>query len=194
MTSSLHSEKTAVNRQPPHSRSSSNATLDPTADPTAEPRSELAKQVEEEHAEKHSTHGEALRDIILGVADGLTVPFALTAGLSSYVLRFLFYPQKLTKRRLGSPRLVVIGGLAELFSGAISMGLGAYLTAVSESEHYDAEYAREKMEVAKYPKTEEKECYEILEKYGIPHETLTPVIDALMADEAQWLQVHILPT
>jgi hypothetical protein len=55
-------------------------------DPTAEPRSELAKQVEQEHAERHSSHGEVLRDIILGVADGLTVPFALTAGLSSCVL------------------------------------------------------------------------------------------------------------
>ena len=66
--------------------SSSNNTLDPAADPTAEPRSELVKQVEEEHAEKHSTHGDFLRDIILGVADGLTVPFALTAGLSSYGL------------------------------------------------------------------------------------------------------------
>ncbi|KAH8778942.1 Ccc1 family [Hyaloscypha finlandica] len=141
-------------------------------DPTAEPRSELAKQVEQEHAERHSSHGEVLRDIILGVADGLTVPFALTAGLSS----------------LGSSNLVVIGGLAELFSGAISMGLGAYLAAVSDSDHYDAEYERERREVERFPKTEEQECYEILEKYNIPHDTLTPVIKALVSDEAQWIQ------
>ena len=81
-SSSFHSEKTAVNPQPPFTMSSSHTALDPTA----EPRSELVKQVEQEHAERHSSHGEVLRDIILGVADGLTVPFALTAGLSSCVL------------------------------------------------------------------------------------------------------------
>lgn len=96
----------------------------------------------------------------------------------------------LTRYRLGSSNLVVIGGLAELFSGAISMGLGAYLAAVSDSDHYDAEYERERREVETFPKTEERECYEILEKYNIPHDTLTPVIKALVSDEAQWIQVR----
>lgn len=72
------------------------------------------------HAEHHSTNGDMIRDITIGFADGLTVPFALTAGLSS----------------LGSTKLVVIGGLAELFSGMISMGLGAYLAAATERQHW----------------------------------------------------------
>ncbi|KAL9095230.1 MAG: hypothetical protein Q9165_002486 [Trypethelium subeluteriae] len=72
-----------------------------------------------------------LRDTSLGLADGLTVPFALTAGLAS----------------LGSSRLVILGGLAELFSGAISMGLGAYLAAVTEQKQYEVAEERARMEV-----------------------------------------------
>ena len=68
------------------------------------------------HSERHSMSSELIRDAIIGLSDGLTVPFALTAGLSS----------------LGSPRIVVLGGLAELFSGSISMGLGAYLASITE--------------------------------------------------------------
>lgn len=83
------------------------------------------------HDEHHSNNGSLIRDITIGFADGLTVPFALTAGLSS----------------LGSTKIVVIGGLAELFSGMISMGLGAYLAAATERQHWQAEYARECWEV-----------------------------------------------
>lgn len=89
------------------------------------------------HAETHSNNGDLIRDITIGFADGLTVPFALTAGLSS----------------LGSTKIVVIGGLAELFSGMISMGLGAYLAAATERQHWQAEYERECWEVdhCKFP-------------------------------------------
>lgn len=84
------------------------------------------------HSESHSNNnGSLIRDITIGFADGLTVPFALTAGLSS----------------LGSTKIVVIGGLAELFSGMISMGLGAYLAAATERQHWQAEYERECWEV-----------------------------------------------
>lgn len=83
------------------------------------------------HGEQHSNNGDLIRDITIGFADGLTVPFALTAGLSS----------------LGSTKIVVIGGLAELFSGMISMGLGAYLAAATERQHWQAEYERESWEV-----------------------------------------------
>lgn len=83
------------------------------------------------HDEHHSNNGSLIRDITIGFADGLTVPFALTAGLSS----------------LGSTKIVVIGGLAELFSGMISMGLGAYLAAATERQHWQAEYERECWEV-----------------------------------------------
>lgn len=190
MTSSFHSEKTAVSHQPPLTMSSSNTTLDPVADPTSEPASEMAKPIEEDHGdEKNSNHSEVLRDIILGAADGLTVPFALTAGLSSYVLLSLLCITS-NRCRLGSSKLVVIGGLAELFSGAISMGLGAYLACVADSDHYEAEEARERREIEDFPATETQECYELLEKYGIAHDTLTPVINELVANNDQWVKVR----
>lgn len=77
------------------------------------------------HSEKHTGHSIFIRDSIIGFADGLTVPFALTAGLSS----------------LGDVKIVVLGGLAELFAGSISMGLGAYLAAATEKKHYEVEEA-----------------------------------------------------
>ena len=92
---------------------------------------------------------------------------------------------------MGSSRLVVLGGLAELFSGAISMGLGAYLAADSDREKYMAEEKREFDEVRRFPNTEKEEIYEILEKYNIPHDDITPVVNALVKDETQWVQVCI---
>jgi hypothetical protein len=92
-SSSFHSEKTAVNHIPPLTMSSSNTTLDPNANPIQEPLSEqpqVGKCVDVDHQENHSGNGEVIRDIIIGVADGLTVPFALTAGLSSYARSFSF--------------------------------------------------------------------------------------------------------
>lgn len=103
------------------------------------------------HKESHSGNSELIRDSIIGFADGITVPFALTAGLSS----------------LGNSKLVVIGGLAELFAGAISMGLGAWLAAMTEKKHYEVEEAREWSEVRDKPDAEAEEIYEIFDKYGI---------------------------
>ncbi|KAK5203161.1 Protein ccc1 [Exophiala xenobiotica] len=100
--------------------------------------------------ERHKMNGGLLRDFIIGFADGLTVPFALTAGLSS----------------LGSSKLVVTGGLAELFSGAISMGLGAYLATITDKQHYDTERVREKKELQECPAEETEEIYQILCAYG----------------------------
>ncbi|KAK5188739.1 Protein ccc1 [Exophiala xenobiotica] len=100
--------------------------------------------------ERHKMNGGLLRDFIIGFADGLTVPFALTAGLSS----------------LGSSKLVVTGGLAELFSGAISMGLGAYLATITDKQHYDTERVREKKELQERPAEETEEIYQILCAYG----------------------------
>lgn len=115
------------------------------------------------HAEQHNNHGNMIRDMTIGFADGLTVPFALTAGLSS----------------LGSTRLVVIGGLAELFSGMISMGLGAYLAAATERQHWEAEYARERWEVDHCPDREREEIYEVLGRYGISRGAARGVVDEL---------------
>jgi VIT1/CCC1 family predicted Fe2+/Mn2+ transporter len=124
------------------------------------------------HLEQHTDHGDVVRDIIIGFSDGLTVPFALCAGLSS----------------LGNTRLVVVGGLAELFSGAISMGLGAYLAAVTEREHYVSEEARERTEVALYPEVEREELYEITGRYNISREATKPLVDELCRSTEQWVR------
>lgn len=122
--------------------------------------------------ERHTSHGDVLRDVIIGFADGLTVPFALTAGLSS----------------LGDTRLVVAGGLAELFSGAISMGLGAYLAAATELEHYRSEEARERDEVVHKPEAERQEIFDILGGYGISRRAAAPLVDELAQDPDEWVR------
>ncbi|CAN8098153.1 unnamed protein product [Discula destructiva] len=128
------------------------------------------------HDELHSNNGSLIRDITIGFADGLTVPFALTAGLSS----------------LGSTQIVVIGGLAELFSGMISMGLGAYLAAATERQHWQAEYERESWEVDHCPEREREEIYEVLEKYGISRDGARGVVDELCVNtlkgKHQWVR------
>lgn len=124
------------------------------------------------HYEGHSKNDDAIRDIIIGFADGLTVPFALTAGLSS----------------LGNTRLVVIGGLAELFSGAISMGLGAYLATATERQHYKSEEAREMNEVLEKPEDERAEIFEIMGKYNLSAEAVSPLVNELVQDREQWVR------
>ncbi|KAJ8659692.1 hypothetical protein O0I10_004671 [Lichtheimia ornata] len=124
-----------------------------------------------EHSEQHFESAEVVRDIIIGLSDGLTVPFALAAGLSS----------------LGNSKIVVYGGAAELVSGAISMGLGGYLAALSEMEHYKTERMREEREVEECPQDEEEEIVEILEPYGLDRQTLQPLIDKLKSDPEKFV-------
>lgn len=123
--------------------------------------------------ESHSTAGDVVRDVIIGFADGLTVPFALTAGLSS----------------LGSTKIVILGGLAELFSGAISMGLGAYLAAVTDRDHYLNEERRERSEVAMKPEAEKEEIFDIFSDYGINRAASQGVVDCLIQNEENWVKV-----
>lgn len=125
------------------------------------------------HKEKHTGSGLFVRVCIIGFADGLTVPFALTAGLSS----------------LGSSKLVIIGGLAELFAGAISMGLGAYLASTTEQDHYNNEEKRERREIAEQPLAEEEEIYDILAKYGLSRAACKPMVENLKLNEDMWVQV-----
>lgn len=138
--------------------------------------SHMKPQESDPHAEHHSGNGDLIRDITIGFADGLTVPFALTAGLSS----------------LGSTKLVVIGGLAELFSGMISMGLGAYLAAATERQHWEAEYERERWEVDHCPDREREEIYEVLDKYGISRDGAKGVVEELCVmtpkGKERWVQ------
>jgi hypothetical protein len=126
-------------------------------------------------SERHSESGAIVRDMTIGFADGMTVPFALTAGLSS----------------LGSSKLVIIGGLAELFSGSISMGLGAYLAAVTDRDHYKSEEAREREEISTKPGAEKEECHEILASYGVSREASQSVVECLSRDNEQWIRVCV---
>lgn len=126
------------------------------------------------HSEPHKTHGVLIRDSIIGFSDGLTVPFALCAGLST----------------LGNSKIVILGGIAELFAGSISMGLGAYLASTNDKCHYESEERRERKEVKESPREEEEEIYEIFERYGIQRTEAKSVVDALKTSEDQWVQVR----
>lgn len=118
------------------------------------------------HVEKHFTSGEIVRDVVIGMSDGLTVPFALAAGLSGAV---------------DSTAIVITAGLAEIAAGSIAMGLGGYLAGRSDVEHYDSEYKRELYEVDKMLEHEKDEVLEILEGYGLTQHESQPIVDSLAA-------------
>src|SRR5437764_5952850 len=101
------------------------------------------------HIEKHFTSGDVVRDVVIGMADGLTVPFALAAGLTGAV---------------ASTNIIVTAGLAEIAAGSIAMGLGGYLAGRSDAEHYSSEYKREMYEIEKMLAHEKDEVMEILQK------------------------------
>jgi VIT1/CCC1 family predicted Fe2+/Mn2+ transporter len=124
------------------------------------------------HTERHFTSSEVVRDIVLGMADGLTVPFALAAGLTGAV---------------ASPGIIVTAGLAEIAAGSIAMGLGGYLAAKSEAEHYAAEQRREQQEVIEKPREEMKEVAEIFRSYGVAEEHIVPVVEAMSQRPKQWI-------
>src|SRR5690349_11780134 len=114
------------------------------------------------HVERHFTSSEVVRDVVIGMSDGLTVPFALAAGLSGAV------------EQAG---IVVTAGLAEIAAGSIAMGLGGYLAAKSDAEHYAAEERREHQEIREIPREEMREVAEIFRGYGIAEEHIKPVVD-----------------
>ena len=118
------------------------------------------------HIEKHFTSGEVVRDVVIGMSDGLTVPFALAAGLSGAV---------------AASNIIVTAGLAEIVAGSIAMGLGGYLAGKSDAEHYDSEYAREMYEIDKMLQHEKDEVVEILENYGLTEEESIPIVESLAA-------------
>jgi len=124
------------------------------------------------HAEKHYGSTVALRDFVIGISDGLTVPFALAAGLSGAV---------------NSNSIILIAGLAEVVAGTISMGLGGYLAGKTEIEHYEGEQKREAKEVKEIPQEEEKEVKEILATYGISPALQNQVADELAKDHTKWV-------
>ena len=124
------------------------------------------------HIERHFTGTETVRDIVIGMSDGLTVPFALAAGLSGAV---------------DTTRIIVTAGLAEIAAGSIAMGLGGYLAAQSDAEHYHAERRREEMEVREKPEAEAAEVAEVLTAYGMTADESMPVVDAMRKRPAAWV-------
>lgn len=125
-----------------------------------------------EHAEKHFTASESVRDVVVGMSDGLTVPFALAAGISGAI---------------AVSHLVVTAGLAEIAAGSIAMGLGGYLAGRSEVEHYMSERRREQDEIHSIPEAEAKEIQDIFQAYGVTPEQAKPVIESLRERADAWV-------
>ncbi len=123
------------------------------------------------HVEQHFTGGLVVRDTVIGMSDGLTVPFALAAGLTGAV---------------DSTTLVVTAGLAEIAAGSIAMGLGGYLAGKSDVEHYASERAREQLEIEQKPEVEAMEVMELLQFYGLTPEQSAPVVEALRQRPEAW--------
>jgi VIT1/CCC1 family predicted Fe2+/Mn2+ transporter len=124
------------------------------------------------HVEKHFTAAESIRDVVIGMSDGLTVPFALAAGLSGAV---------------SSTGIIVTAGLAEVAAGSIAMGLGGYLAARGDAEHYASERRREEREILEMRDREVAETAQILETWGLTGAEAEPVVRALQRRPAEWV-------
>ncbi len=124
------------------------------------------------HQEAHLKQPSFLRDIVIGLSDGITVPFALTAGISGAV---------------DSNHIIITAGIAEICAGAIAMGLGGYLAGKTEEEHYYNELGREYDEIKKLPDVEKQEVREVFAHYGLSEEVQTIIADELAKDDKQWV-------
>jgi VIT1/CCC1 family predicted Fe2+/Mn2+ transporter len=124
------------------------------------------------HIEKHFTAGASVRDIVIGMSDGLTVPFALAAGLTGAV---------------DSTAIIVTAGLAEIAAGSIAMGLGGYLAARSDAEHYASERQREAREVIEKSGAETEEVAEVFRGYGLAEPEIAPILAALKSRPEAWI-------
>ena len=125
------------------------------------------------HIERHFTASEVVRDVVIGMSDGLTVPFALAAGL--------------TGAAAITTHIIVTAGLAEIAAGSIAMGLGGYLAAKSDAEHYVKEREREKREVAEIPHEEMREVAEVFQSYGLSEAETAPIVQALRQQPQKWI-------
>ena len=124
------------------------------------------------HIERHFTGSETVKDIVIGMADGRTVPFALAAGLSGAI---------------ETTSIIVTAGLAEIAAGSIAMGLGGYMAAKSDAEHYDSERVREELEVREKADIEASEVAEVFQSYGLTTEESTLIVDALRKRPQAWV-------
>ena len=127
------------------------------------------------HIERHFTGSETVKDIVIGMADGLTVPFALAAGLSGAI---------------ETTSIIVTAGLAEIAAGSIAMGLGGYMAAKSDAEHYDNERAREEVEISEKAEVEASEVAEVFQSYGMTTEKSTLIVDVLRKRTQACSSIH----
>jgi VIT1/CCC1 family predicted Fe2+/Mn2+ transporter len=127
---------------------------------------------QEPHVEKHFTASATVRDIVIGMSDGLTVPFALAAGLTGAI---------------SQSRLIITAGFAEIAAGSIAMGLGGYLAARSEADHYANELEREEREIVELPDAEAAEVQEVFETYGLTPDESRAVVDSLRQRPKDWV-------
>jgi vacuolar iron transporter family protein len=124
------------------------------------------------HQEKHFTSSDLIKDIVIGMSDGLTVPFALAAGLSGAV---------------ASNSIVITAGMAEVVAGSIAMGLGGYLAGRTDVDHYDSEYKREFKEVEVVPEIEKQEVKDVFKMYGISPRLQDELALELSQDKQKWV-------
>jgi VIT1/CCC1 family predicted Fe2+/Mn2+ transporter len=125
------------------------------------------------HVEKHFQASAVVRDVVIGMADGLTVPFALAAGLSG------------TGQ---STTVVVVAGLAEIAAGSIAMGLGGYLAGRTDRDHYNSELDREYREAEELPTEEAEEVARVFRGYGLAEEHVQPIVEAIRSDKKRWVE------
>ena len=124
------------------------------------------------HNEEHFKSSDLVTDIVIGMSDGLTVPFALAAGLSGAV---------------SSTHIIIIAGIAEIAAGSIAMGLGGYLSGKTEQDHYASELKREEWEVDNLPEREKEEVRVIFADMGMSPETQGQIVDEMAKDKAKWV-------
>ena len=124
------------------------------------------------HEEQHLKSSNAIRDIVIGMSDGLTVPFALAAGLSGAV---------------NSTSIIVIAGIAEIAAGSIAMGLGGYLAGKTEQDHYSTELKREYYEVENLREREIEETKEFFASIGLSEELQDKATEEIAKDKNQWV-------
>src|SRR3954467_5861500 len=124
------------------------------------------------HTEKHFTASETVRDVVIGMSDGLTVPFALAAGLSGAV---------------DTSVVIIAAGLAEIAAGSIAMGLGGFLAARTDAEHFTTEREREEREIVEMPAQEAEEVAIIFRAYGLKEETVQEAVRAIRSNRERWI-------
>jgi len=129
------------------------------------------------HSEQHLQSSDLLKDIVIGMSDGLTVPFALAAGMVSAVKNV----------EIDQTRLIILAGIAEIAAGSIAMGLGGYLAGKTEVDHYESELKREYYEVEHLPEVEKAEVKELFAEWGLSEEVQEKAVTELMKDKDQWV-------